>query len=316
MKRLLYVAIALLGIQCSPAAADQNCMTGYYRTKQPACVDSVLSQMRAGPNADPSAVIGFLAQIFSTSPAEKQRILQLEASSYVKSVKLVALYGAGLTEDAQKFAEENQITATLQKIEKNQPAKLAVVRPSSNAADNDLLIGAYMASGDTSFIERILANFSSADDDMAGIAMRMGFMKSKFGPNMTAEGRDNVMAKMACDKYACKTEPAKFFRVLTLASGFWALQSLSSADDGIKKTFTGFFANDPRLKNLFAAEQAAFGNYLTALTMLAVFKPDPKDRDKTAENMSKAASAFENLEPAGKTFDHIEAYVKGGKKAK
>ena len=64
-------------------------------------------------------------------------------------MKLVALYGAGLTEDAQKFAEENQITATLQKIEKNQPAKLAVVRPSSNAADNDLLIGAYMASGDT-----------------------------------------------------------------------------------------------------------------------------------------------------------------------
>ena len=56
-------------------------MTGYYRTRQPACVDSVLSQMRAGPNADPSAVMGFLAQIFSTSPAEKQRILQLEASS-------------------------------------------------------------------------------------------------------------------------------------------------------------------------------------------------------------------------------------------
>ena len=77
---------------------------------------------------------------------------------------------------------------------------------------------------------------------MAGTAMRMGFMKSKFGPNMTAEGRDNVMAKMACDKYACKTEPAKFFRVLTLASAFWALQSLASADDGIKKTFTGFFA--------------------------------------------------------------------------
>ncbi|MBR1147216.1 hypothetical protein [Bradyrhizobium sp. AUGA SZCCT0431] len=323
MKRLLYAAIALLGIQCSPASADQNCMTGYYRTKQPACVDSVLSQMRAGPNADPSAVIGFLAQIFSTSPAEKQRILQLEASSYVKSVKLVALYGAGLTEDAQKFAEENQITATLQKIEKNQPARLAVVRPSSNAADNDLLIGAYMASGDTNFIERILANFSSADDDMAGIAMRMGFMKSKFGPNMTVEGRDNVMARMACDKYQCKTEPAKFFRVLTLASGFWALQSLSSADDGIKKTFTGFFANDPRLKNLFAAEEAAMGNYMTAYAMVAVFKPEAKagksarkDDDKTYESMNKAASAFENLEPAGKVFEHIDAYVKAGKKLK
>jgi hypothetical protein len=124
------------------------------------------------------------------------------------------------------------------------------------------------------------------------------------------------MAPAICAKYQCKTDPAKFFRVLTLASAFWALQSLSSTDDGIKKTFTGFFANDPRLKNLLAAEQAAFGNYMTAVTMYAVFKPDPKDRDKTAESMNRAASAYENLEPAGKVFNHIEAYVKAGKKSK
>src|SRR5204862_7872596 len=99
MTRLLYVAIALLCLQCSPAgAADgQNCMASYYHTKPAACVDSVLSQlgqMGPGTKSDPSAVIGFLAQIFSTSPAEKQRILQGEASAYVKSVKLAALYGA------------------------------------------------------------------------------------------------------------------------------------------------------------------------------------------------------------------------------
>ena len=72
------------------------------------------------------------------------------------------------------------------------------VSPSSTPADNDLLIGAYMASGDTAFIERILANFSSADDGMAGDAMRLGFMHSKFGPNFAPAGRENVMMPAAC----------------------------------------------------------------------------------------------------------------------
>jgi hypothetical protein len=45
-------------------------------------------------------------------------------------------------------------------------------------------------------------------------------------------------------------------------------------------------------------------------------KPDQKDGDKIAEGMNKAASAYENLEPAGKVFEHIEAYVKAGKKSK
>jgi hypothetical protein len=298
-------------------------MASYYRTKAAACVDGVLSQLgqtAPGSKSDPSAVIGFLAQIFSTSPAEKQRILQSEGSQYVKSVKLVALYGAGLLDEARKFAEENQLSATLEKVEKNQPAKLAAVRPTTNAADNDLLIGAYMASGDMALIGRILQNFTDADDGTVSDALRLGFMKSKFGPSLTAQGRENVMGPAACAKYQCKTDPAKFFRVLTLSSAFWALQSLGSTDDGIKKTFASFFANDPRLKNLLAAEQAAFGNYMTAYTMFSIFdskddKPE-KDGDKTSEAMNKAASAYENLEPAGKVFEHIEAYVKAGKKPK
>jgi hypothetical protein len=127
------------------------------------------------------------------------------------------------------------------------------------------------------------------------------------------------MAPAACEKYQCKTDRAKFFRVLTLSSAFWALQSLGQQDDGIKKTFAGFFERDARLKNLRAGEGAAFGNYLTALTMAAAFKPDQASStevDPTYASMKKAASAYENLEPAGKLFEHIEAYVKAGKKSK
>jgi hypothetical protein len=182
------------------------------------------------------------------------------------------------------------------------------------------LIGAYMASGDKAFIQRILENFSGADDGMASDAMRMGYMNSKFGPNLTPKGREeNVMARAGCAKYQCKTDPAKFLRVLTLSSAFWALQSLAQGDDGIKKTFAGFFARDTRLKNLLAAEQATFENYLTALAVAAAFKPDqasPTEVDPAYTSMSKAAAAYENLEPASNVFAPIEAFTKSGKPPK
>jgi hypothetical protein len=316
VTKSLVVAIALLFSQCWPAAAaDQNCMASYYRTKPPACIDGVLSQLdQSSSKSGANTVIGFVTQIFSTSPEEKQRVLREASSRYVRSIDLAALYSAGLRDEARKFADENQLAAQLQKFEAFPP--LAAVKTTSSPGENDQLIGAYMASGDTALIGRILAGFADADDATVSDGLRMGLMKGKFGPNLTAEGRDNVMAPAACAKYQCKTDPAKFFRVLTLASAYWALQSLSPGDDGIKKTFSGFFASDPRLKTLLAAEQAALGNYVAAITMDAVFKPDPNDRDKTSEAMNEAASAYENFEPAGKVFDHIEAYIKSGKKSK
>jgi hypothetical protein len=320
VMKLACLAMALLLFQCWPAAAaDPDCMNDYYRHKPAGCVDSILSQLRAAPRSksDPSTVIGFLAQLFVTAPAEKARILDNEPSAYIRSVELVALHRAGLPDDSRKFAEKHQLTALLQKLEAGRLAPLATVSPSSIPADNDLLIGAYMASGDTAFIDRILANFSSADDGMAGDAMRLGLVNGKFGPNFTPAGRDNVMMPAACAKYQCKTDRTKFLRLLTLASAFWALQSLGQQDEGIKKTFAGFFERDARLKNLLAGEGAAFGNYLTAIAVFAAFKPDQAgDADQTFTSMNKAALAYENLEPANKVFEPIEAYVKAGKSKK
>jgi hypothetical protein len=321
VAKFLAVAIALL-VQCWPAgAAGQNCMNDYYRTKAPGCVDSMLSQLRqTAPNAkgEPNPMIGFLAQLFRESPAEKQRILNDERSDYVKSVDLVALYRADLLDDARKFADKNQLSVLRAKLEAKPPAILAAVKPSSNPGDNDLLIGAYMASGDTALIQRILDNFSGADDGTVSDALRMGYMKSKFGSNLVATGRENVMAPAVCAKYQCKTEPARFFRVLTLASAFWALQSLAQNDEGISKTVTGFFDGDARLKNLLAGEEAAFENYVSALTMHALYKPDQPSAEPDEESaaLDKAALAYEKLEPPHKVFDHIEAFVGSGKSEK
>ena len=180
---------------------------------------------------------------------------------------------------------------------------LEAVRPSSTPADNDLLIGAYMASGNTAFIQRILDNYSSADDGMTSDGLRMGFMMSKFGPNLAPKGRDAVMTRAACEKYQCKSDPAKILRVMTLGTALWSLQSLSQQDDGIKKSWSSFFANDKRLKNLLAIEQNAFSNYLVAIVGVAALK-DPAGGEASAgyAAMLKSAEIYEKLGPANEAF--------------
>jgi hypothetical protein len=310
-----YVAIALLLIQCWPAgAADQNCMSDYYRTKSPGCIDSMLSQLRQpvpGSKADPSTIIGFLAQLFSASPEEKQRILSDEPSDYVRSVYLVALYRAGLLDDARTFADSNQLSGLLQKLKSGRIAALATLRPSSTAADNDLLIGAYMASGDTAFIERILENFSGADDVMVSDGLRMGYLMGKFGNSLAPKERESVTMAAARAKYQFDIDPAKFLRVLTLMTASWALSSLANHDDGIRRTVAGFFEHNARLKNLLLIEQTAFGNYLTYLAVVLTLSSHA-----SVNAMSKSVLAYEKLEPASDAFPPIEAPTKSGKPSK
>ena len=313
--KFLYVAIAFLFIQCWPAdAANQNCMNDYYRAKLPVCLDSILSQFREAPRpkSDPPTMIGFLGQLFRTSSDEKQRVLRAESSEYLRGLYLVALYRAGLFDDAENFARRYSILPGLRNLEIMRPTPLAEVRPSSAPADNDLLIGAYMASGDTVFIERILENFSNAADSMASDGLRMGFLQSKFGPTLAPKERQSVTVGAACAKYQCKTDPAPLYRLLTLSSAFWALQSLGKTDEGIRKTSAGFFERNKRLKNLLAEEQAASGNYMTALVALGTLKSDHSspDADPAFMAMSKAASAYENLASARDAFAPFQELVK------
>ena len=176
------------------------------------------------------------------------------------------------------------------------------MRPSSIPSDNDLLIGAYMASGNAAIVQRILENYSSADDAMAGDGFRMGLMMSKFGPGLAPKGRSAVTTQAACAKYRCKEDQTKLLRVMTLATALWSLQSLSGQDDGIKKALSDFFAREARLKNLFTIEQTAFGNYVTAIIIVTTFKDDTAADREAYTAMDKSASIYENLGSAKDAF--------------
>ena len=304
--RIAVVIVLLCFSSGAALAGAQECMTSYYREKSPACIDDVLAQLRQMPpnaRSEPSSIIGFLAQRFKASAPDRERILKAEPSDYVKSVYLVSLYRAGLPDEAQKFAAANNLSAVSEELRAMRLAALDEVKPSSIPGDNDLLIGAYMASDNTALIQRILDNYSSADDGMASDGLRIGFVMSKFGPGLAPKGRDAVMVQAACAKYQCKVDQTKLLRVLTLGTALWSLQSLSAKDDGVKKTMSDFLARDSRLKNLFATEQAAFGNYLTTVILVTTLKDDQLGAKRdTYEAMSKSASIYENLGSTTEAF--------------
>jgi hypothetical protein len=293
----LLITVIFSMVRCDPALAlGQECMAAYYRTKSAACVDGILADFRRKPRSDPNTLIGFLAELFRDSPQERDRILTAETADYMKSIDLASLWLAGLTDKEEKFAEANNLPGLTEQLRKSFPVPLDNVRSSSLPRDNDLLIGAYMASGNTDFIKRVLANYSDADDAIVADALRIGFMMGKFGPNLTAGGRNLATLRTACEKYQCKVDPAKTYRLLTLATAIWAIQSLSQQDDGIRKTLDDLFTNDPRLKTIFVTEQTAFGNYLAALAGAAAFKnAQDDDQQRAYAAMNKAASIYENL---------------------
>jgi hypothetical protein len=309
-------ALALLSFFCAAGVARaQQCMMSYYREKSPACVDQVLAQFRQrppNPRSEPGNMIGFLAEIFRSSAQERERILKAESSDYLKSVMLLSLYRADLPDDAQKFAAANNLSALSERLRGLHLVVLDAVKPSSVPGDNDLLIGAYMASGNAALIQPILQNYSSADDAMAADGFRIGLMMSKFGPGLAPKGRPAVTVQAACEKYRCKEDQTRLLRVMTLATALWSLQSLSGQDDGIKKASSDFIAADPRLKTLLTTEQAAFGNYVAALAFFAAFGDDHKEGDRAQmyEVMSKSASSYENLGSAQEAFEPFNSLKK------
>jgi hypothetical protein len=295
--RLAFAFVFLYCLSGDAFGAGQECMATYYREKSPACIDEILTQLLApttAPHKDPNTIIGFLAQIFRSSPEQRGRILNAASSDYMRSVDLTSLYRAGLLDEAKKFAVSNNLSAFQEKISSMRLQTLDDIRPSSMPGDNDVLIGAYMASGNTAFIQRVLENYSSADDDLARDGFRIGNMMIQFGPTLAPKGRQPTTMQSACEKYQCKADQTKLLRVMTLATASWSLQSLSGHDDGIKQTLTAFLAREPRLKTLYFMERTALGNYMTAVAGAAAFKND----NPIYETMNKSASIYETLGPA------------------
>jgi hypothetical protein len=275
-KQLILAVMLLLALPGPSHAADgSNCHLTFYQTKDIDCIDATIHEVAKSGRRDNPALVGFFAEIFNNLPNEKARLLGQDVPPTVKAIFVEGLFEADLKEDAQTYANANGFAVAYNNLRNSGLAPLKQLRPVANARHNDVLIGAYMASGNTEYIKRILENFSSADDGMAADALRLAMMQSKFGPTLAPQGREKVIVQAACEKYDCKKDMRAMMRAMTLSSGFWAIRSLSQQDTGVKKTFAEFFDGDPRLKQILIVENTAFGNYLTSLALFAAIKDKP-----------------------------------------
>ncbi len=261
------------------ASEKNNCYTDFYITKDMSCVDKYLDLMPTRELKLPDdgsthyqSQSGFLAEIFLAYPQKKESILSKASSNEVKRIYFEALYAAGLEKEAKQYADANGFTEVFNKYKAQNFSVIKLLKSSYYAGDNDLLISAYMASGDDNYIKNILDNFTSAEDGMVIDAFRLGLMQGKFGSSLTHKGRKNVITQTSCEKYKCKSNPRDFMRLLTLSSGFWAIQSLSQEDKIIKKISADFFNKDKRLYKLLEVELVGFSNYLTLLPVYIAIK--------------------------------------------
>jgi hypothetical protein len=218
-------------------------------------------------------------------------------SDRAASTYLAALHMAGLSDEAQRFASSR-------KLEDAAPAgatSLKTVMPVSAPSDNDLLLGAYMATGDLSYIDHVLENLRTSRDGMAADAIRIGLVSGKF-KGAVAPGRPNLMIIAACRKYGCpRNQPSTdMMRVMTIVTAVWAIQSLAKNDVAIKQELDRFFQNDSRLAAIFAGEQNAFTNYLTLVLLWPV---------KRDESLDAALTDYERLGPAD-TLRNLDSLLK------
>jgi len=304
MKRLILGMVLAVALSASPSVAQtsaDDCAFTYYRDKSEACLDKTLAALRDAMSVKPEinpAMVGFLAGVLKSTPSKEATILAAVGPPAMKTTILMALERAGRSEAARGFAQVEHLQTALAGLESAPPPRLDEVKPRSAAADNDLLIGAFMASGDPAYIKAILDNFSTAEDDQIRDAVRVALMQTSYDEN-DPRGGYRRLSRVACGKYQCRRDPAAFSRVLTLSSAYWALTSLAAKDETIRTTNQAFLDADPRVKAIERNEHDAFAAYVDRFSAWTAAKRDPDSADK-AKSDDALLSAYENL---GATWD-------------
>lgn len=295
LKRFIQMAAsAVILIIIMPAYAEGNrgCVRNFYQTHDMSCVEEVIDKMEKSNNpsvATNQSGVGMMAALFNKFPDRKEKFLSRAKSPYLKILYMQALQRAGLAFDAEIYAVKNKLDKLYIIYMAKHPAPLKNLI-AVTAEDNDLLLGAYMVSGNTQYIQNILAPLKEANDAMASDAIRMAFLKAKFGPDVFPKDRKTEGIMPLCKKYDCKKDPKEFIRLATLSSGIWAIQTFAKKDENIEKVESDFFIKDKRLGMIFYKESVWFGNYLTLLTASSFAQ-----NDATIEPLLSKYEKFESM---------------------
>ena len=301
MKRLIWaivVGLALSASACLAAPAGGSCVSKYYHDKSAACLAEALRDLRDRMSVKPDidfTMVGFLAALIKTSPAARDEILAAAGPPAMKTIILLALDRAGRDDAARDYGRAAGLQDELEKLEREAPPQLDQIRPRSAATDNDMMTGAFMATGDPTYIATILGNFAAASDDQVADAVRIALMQTRF-EDSDPHGGYRRLSRVVCAKYDCRRDMTAFSRVLTLASAYWEVNALADDDETVRKARQGFLNADPRVGAIERNEEEAFEAYVDRLAAWTAAKGRPNFPDKAG--VEQAMSDYENLGPA------------------
>ncbi|SEE08299.1 hypothetical protein SAMN05519104_5159 [Rhizobiales bacterium GAS188] len=170
IRSLLLVLALALG-SGTVMADDLPCYPTFYQTKNIRCIDGLVSSLSTLKSAAPDAhtgihsniegAVGFLARLFHDHPEERRRLLTNSVSVDVKGIYIESLYRAGLTWDARTYADANSLSELFKGYMTGNLSSIRETKSTYIASVNDLLIGAYFASGDLRYINNILTNYTT-----------------------------------------------------------------------------------------------------------------------------------------------------------
>ncbi len=255
MKKIAIIIIAAAAQLVSASALEKaGCMNGYYKQKHEKCVQYVLDVIDEVPRDElPLSVYGFLGGLWLQDNAFDV-VLQKKITSKPQQIfysKL--LYLMDERQKAVAYARQYNVHTEYKEVVDGGLPPLKQLKPQAFPGGNDMLIGAFFATGDDYYIENIFTSFEGQKEADIASALRYAYLNASFVPQ--GYPADKVQDDL-CKRYACKKDDTRYLHVLTMASALWALESLSEAHPIIKNKMKNFYQANPHIMKLQASERA------------------------------------------------------------
>ena len=273
MRRLAFLVLAYLAVNVGAvvSAAEVGCHSTFYKTKDIACIDAFIKKLDKTPRAKINQVtpgaVGFFAGLFQTSPEMMDKVLPKSKKPITQRVFAMALFRSGHRKEAKEYVRSNFGKSYADSFIAFKFVEIDKIEPLLDGADNDRLVGAFMATGGLSYIHKIIARTENMDEARLHDVFRFAVLQLKFGANLTIQGRKEVGGHALCLKYACKKDPKDFLQLLVTSTGVWSVMSLSRQDEDIKQAFVSFLENHDNILKEYRFEKGHLSNYLTLLLL-------------------------------------------------
>ena len=145
--------------------------------------------------------------------------------------------------------------------------------PESPAA-NDRFIAEYLATKNIIYIRNMFISYDKVSEDVLKDARRFSYLYLEINkPNSPRAKQKKEIVLNFFNKYGCPAQTPQCTKFYTIASGMWALDSLSRQDEAIKNEVNHFLSTHKKMNDVYESEHKMYSYYLL-LVMISIAQPE------------------------------------------